>query len=98
MGPFRVGSKITIKPKGSPAVKVVLKRVDVNRGFESVGKLPLAKLQFIHEVSTEGKQTKFTQSVIISGPLAGLFSRMMGKKMEQNLKARMKKMATMLQT
>jgi hypothetical protein len=96
-GPFAVGSKITLKPKGSPTVKVVIKKMEVNKGYTTEGKLPLAKLQFVHQITTKGKQTSFTQSVIISGPLSGLFARMMGKSMSKNLNARMKTMATMLQ-
>lgn len=96
-GPFKVGSKITLKPKGSPTVKVTIKQVSPNQGFTSQGKLPLAKLQFIHTIQPDGKHTKFTQSVVISGPLTGLFSRLMGKNMQKNLKARMKKMVELLQ-
>lgn len=96
-GPFAVGGIITIKPKGSPKVKVVLKRVEPNKGFMSEGKLPLTKMQFIHEISSNNGSTSFTQSVVMDGPLAGLFSALMGKKMEQNLVARMKNMKELLE-
>lgn len=95
-GPFEVGSKITIKPKGSPAVKVTLVKVEQNKGFESVGKLPLAKLRFVHKITTQGNKTTFRQSVIINGPLSGLFARGLGKSMDKNLQARVQKMAELI--
>ncbi len=95
-GPFAVGSKITLKPKGSPAVKVKLVKVEENRGFESQGTLPLAKLRFVHNISTQGAKTTFTQTIIIDGPLSGLFARTMGKSMDKNLQARVHKMAELI--
>lgn len=43
-GPFAVGSIITLKPKGSPTVKVKLIEVTPFKSFSSTGSLPLAKL------------------------------------------------------
>jgi len=96
-GPFEVGNIITLKPKGSPTVKVVLVQVKPNDSFASEGKLPLTKLKFVHQIKTSGKKVSFTQSVIMDGALAGLFSKLMGKKMEQNLINRMEKMAEMIE-
>ncbi len=96
-GPFKVGSVITLKPKKSPPVKVRIKKLEKNHNFSTEGKLPLTKLEFIHEVKTDGKQTQFTQSVVMSGSLAWLFSRIMGKSVKKNLVARMQKMAKLLQ-
>jgi len=96
-GPFEVGSTITLKPKSSPTVKVVLVQVKPNDSFESVGKLPLTQLRFMHQIKPESKKVSFAQSVIMEGALSGLFSKLMGKKMEQNLKARMKKLAKMIE-
>jgi hypothetical protein len=97
-GPFAVGSVITLKPKGSPTVKVKLIEVTPLQSFSSTGSLPLAKLQFDHKANTTTQGIEFTQSVTISGPLAGLFSNLMGKTMGQNLKARMVKLAALLES
>jgi hypothetical protein len=95
-GPFVVGSIITLKPKGSPTVKVKLIEVTPLKSFSSTGSLPLAKLQFDHRANTTSNGIEFTQSVTISGPLAGLFSNMMGKTMAENLKARMIRLSQLL--
>lgn len=97
-GPFQIGSQITMKPKGSPTVKVIIKQIAVNKGFTSEGKLPLTSLQFIHKIEPDGNQTKFTQTIVMDGPLSGLFSKILGKKMESNLKMRMQKTVEMLQS
>jgi Polyketide cyclase / dehydrase and lipid transport len=95
-GPFVVGSIITLKPKGSPTVKVQLIEVTKLKSFSSTGQLPLAKLQFDHKAKSDGGKIEFTQSVTMSGPLSGLFSKLMGKTMATNLEARMTKLATLL--
>ena len=95
-GPFAVGSIITLKPKGSPTVKVQLIEVTKLKSFSSTGQLPLAKLQFDHKAKPDGAKIEFTQSVTMTGPLSGLFSKMMGKKMAENLEARMAKLAKLL--
>jgi hypothetical protein len=95
-GPFAVGSVITLKPKGSPTVKVQLIEVTKLKSFSSTGQLPLAKLQFDHKVKSDAGKIEFTQSVTISGPLAWLFSRLMGNTMSTNLEARMTKLAKLL--
>jgi len=95
-GPFAVGSIITLKPKGSPTVKVQLIEVTPLKSFSSTGSLPLAKLQFDHKARAEGGKIEFTQSVTMTGPLSGLFSRLMGGKMAENLEARMAKLAKLL--
>lgn len=96
-GDFAAGSVIALKPKSSPKVKVTLIEVTNNQSFSSVGKLPLAKLQFDHRVKTAPKGIAFTQSVTISGPLSGLFSKVMGNKMAENLTARMKNLVKALE-
>jgi Polyketide cyclase / dehydrase and lipid transport len=95
-GPFAVGSIITLKPKGSPTVNVQLIEVTSLKSFSSTGQLPLAKLQFDHKAKSDAGKIEFTQSVTMSGPLSSLFSRLMGKKMAENLEARMTKLAALL--
>ncbi len=95
-GDFQVGSIITLKPKGSPTVKVRLIEVKPCTSFSTIGKLPLTKLQFYHYAAPTSAGIEFTQSVTMTGPLSGLFSLLFGKKMTDNLKARMSKLAELL--
>lgn len=97
-GPFKVGSTISLKPKGSPKVKVTIIETTPNKSFSSVGKLPLAKLKFDHAAKSMAGGVKFTQSVTISGPFTKLYAALMGKKMTKNLKARMTKLVELLET
>lgn len=97
-GPFAVGNVITLKPKGSPIVKVQLIEVSRLISFSSNGQLPLTKLQFDHKAKPVAGGIEFTQSVTMTGPLAGLFSRMMGRKMAENLDARMTKLVQLLES
>ncbi len=96
-GPFELGSTITLQPKNAPKVKVRLALVTPNAGFVSVGKLPLATLRFTHHLEELKSGTSFTQSVSITGPMAWFYATIMGNKMEQNLVARVDKMAGLIE-
>lgn len=98
-GPFEVGSLITMKPKGSPTVAVKLVKVTPNQSFASVGGLPLTTLRFEHLLEPGDDGTiQFTQSVTMDGPLAWLFSRLMGPMMARGLEKRMRKLAATVAT
>ncbi len=97
-GPFAVGSVITLKPKGSPAVTVTLVELTPNVSFSSVGKLPLAQLRFDHTIDEMKDGVRFTQSVSMTGPLAWLWSGLMGSTMAANLTARMQRLAQLVTT
>jgi hypothetical protein len=96
-GPFEVGSTITLKPKGSPTVKIMLIEMQAGVSFAAEGKLPLAKLRFDHNIVSSGDKTTFSVVVTISGPLSGLFGALMGAKMESNLHARMAKIVQLIE-
>ena len=84
-GPFAEGASYKLKPKGGPKVTSVLKDVRPGEGFSDRTRLPLANLDFSHEVERAGGGTRVTHRVEISGPLSFLYARLMGRGFEEGL-------------
>jgi Polyketide cyclase / dehydrase and lipid transport len=92
-GPFAEGTHYELKPKGGPAVTSVLTEVRPGEEFSDHTRLPLANLDFSHEVERVGKETRVTHRVEISGPLAFVFASLMGRGMERGLPETMRNLA-----
>jgi uncharacterized protein YndB with AHSA1/START domain len=84
-GSFGEGTRYELKPKGGPKVTSVLTEVRPGEKFSDHTRLPLANLDFSHEVERVGEETRVTHRVEISGPLAFVFARLMGRGMERGL-------------
>lgn len=85
-GPFEAGTRGELKPRGGPRTRFTLLEVDQARGFADRSHLPLTSLDFRHLVEPLGDGTvRITHTVTFSGPLAFLFSRLLGPKLERGL-------------
>lgn len=84
-GPFAEGTRYKLKPKGGPRVTSILTDVRPGEGFSDRTRLPLASLNFFHEVERVGEGTRVTHRVEISGPLSFVFAKLMGRGMEEGL-------------
>jgi hypothetical protein len=78
-GPFASGSTGVLKPKGGPKVRFVIEQLIPEREFVDVSLLLGARLRFRHIVTSpaEGGST-VEVTVTISGPLAWLWTRILG--------------------
>ncbi|PIE00869.1 MAG: polyketide cyclase/dehydrase and lipid transport [Acidobacteria bacterium] len=94
-GDFEVGTELIIKPAGGPKSKCKLIEVSPKKSFTVLGSLPLTKMYFIHELEKKGSETSITHSVEMKGPLTFMFSRIIGKNMEEELKEAMDNLAKM---
>jgi hypothetical protein len=84
-GPFAVGSRGRLKPKGIPAAGFALVSVVPGVAYTVEQRLPLATLRFHHELAeTAGDSTRFTHRVTIAGPLGPLFAAVFGRRMKAN--------------
>lgn len=82
-GPLQVGTTGYYKPKGSPGSKLRVAEVEPGRRFLNDVKLPLATMHADHEVRLQdGGGAIVTNRVDISGPLAFLWKRIIGRKLE----------------
>ena len=79
-GEFKTGARFTLKPVGGPAVAGVVTDCQPNRSFADVTSLPLAKMEFVHELVDVAGGVQLTHGVNISGPLSFVWARVIGKK------------------
>ena len=96
-GAFTVGSRGTLKPKGGPKSAFTLIDVQPGKTFSDRTQLPLATLDFIHEVVPTPTGTQITHRIRLSGPLAPLFARLMGNNLRQGTQDAVQKLASMAQ-
>ncbi len=97
-GTFIVGSKILIKPKGSPQTSTVITQVTDNKSFTSESKIPFGILRFEHDMKPEKNkkgQFEFLHRVTITGPLTFIFRKLFGEKMAKNLPEMMQQLASL---
>ncbi|MGV6839089.1 MAG: SRPBCC family protein [Planktomarina sp.] len=85
LGGLHVGSAGSLQPRSGPRAKIMISELTPNTSFTVTSKLPLCKMQFGHELTSMGEATKATHSVGFSGPLAFLFRRLIGRKIERTL-------------
>jgi hypothetical protein len=86
-GDFGVGAKITTKVKGFPASTSTVTRVDSPRIWVGVAKAPGLTMTYEHEIEPDGTGSVLTERAIISGPLAGVTARLIGKRLESTFGA-----------
>jgi uncharacterized protein YndB with AHSA1/START domain len=94
-GPFRAGSTGVLKPKGGPRVKFVIERLEPDSEFVDVSRLWGARLRFDHRVTPQrGGGCAIDVTVSITGPLAGLWSRIIGSGLRESSQPDLDQLAT----
>lgn len=92
-GAFSLGSSGLIRPKGGPNLRFTLVEVTINRSFIDRCRLPLATIDFIHELTPTSSGTMITHRVVMSGPLTFVFRRLIGSGIERGLPAAVRSLA-----
>lgn len=82
---FTAGGHYTIKPKGGPKVTADILIVEPNKRFADVSHLPGAKLHFDHRISQQNSKTTIEITMTLSGPLAWLWAKILGKNQQSDL-------------
>lgn len=96
-GAFELGSTLTLRPIKSPPIRARLALVTPDVGFAYITKLPLGTLQYTHHLDEKNGQTEFTHSVAITGALFWLYAPILGRRLEQTMIAKMKRIAELTQ-
>ncbi len=92
-GPVAVGTRGRLKPVTGPAASFTLTEVTPGVGFTDVSRLPLAQLTLAHHIEATASGSRFTHHVTITGPLAPLFARVIGKRLAAGLPTAMRNLA-----
>lgn len=94
-GDFVKGSKIIMRPKGSPKSIVVITEVTPNKSFSTVGNIPLGKLKIDHKIAVKNGETTFSHTITLTGPMRGVFAKLVAQKLADNLPNKMQNIATL---
>jgi len=84
-GAFTAGTRGWLKPVGAPKTKTLMIAVNEPTSFIVESKLPLCTMRFEHELISQGNSTDVIHRVLFSGPLATVFSRIIGHKINKNI-------------
>lgn len=86
---LEVGSRGWLKPRGAPRADILISEVTRNRSFTAVGRLPLCRMGFVHELEELGSTTRATHRVVFEDPLSFLFRRFLGRGIQKGLPSTM---------
>ena len=84
-GAFIKGQTGKLKPKSGPTSKFQITTCIPNKQFTTVSKLPLAQLIFDHQLNSDDNKTIVMHQILITGPLAWLFYKILGSTLKQGL-------------
>ncbi|MDB4223424.1 SRPBCC family protein [Granulosicoccus sp.] len=85
-GDFVVGSTGKIKPGKEPETKITWVEVTPDKSFTVECKLPLCKMQFIHEMTAQNGRTLVVNKIELTGILASIFGLLIGSKLKQGVR------------
>lgn len=95
-GPFAQGSTGTLTPASGPTTKFRVTELVEGRVFVDESRLPGATMTFGHELSAgPDGTTVLTHTITISGPLSGLFGRLVGRRLAAGLLESMRRLAAL---
>jgi hypothetical protein len=81
-GAFEVGGKITVRVKGYTPLTSTITRVEPQRLWTGVAKTPGLTMTIDHVIESDDSGIVLTERAALSGPLAGLVARLLGRRME----------------
>jgi uncharacterized membrane protein len=93
-GEFAQGATGTLKPKGGPKVRFVVESLVRDKEFVDVSRLAGARLVFAHHVTeTAGGGCTVHVQISMSGPLALLWNRILGKGLRTSVQPDLERLA-----
>jgi hypothetical protein len=84
-GPFERGSRARVKFRTGLRLRFTLVEVEPERVFTDEARLPGARMGHRHEIEPKGDGVRLVNTIYIDGPLAWLWSRIMGPRARRAL-------------
>jgi len=81
-GAFDVGGKITVRVRGYTPLTSTITRIEPQRLWTGVAKTPGLTMTIDHIIEPADSGILLTERAALSGPLAGLVARLLGRRME----------------
>jgi len=96
-GEFEKGTSGYLKPKKGPKSKFKIESLHYPFEFTTRSNLPFAKMDFTHRMEEKDEKTLITHGIEISGVTTFVFSKIIGKKIIDQLPSTMKNLISMTQ-
>ncbi|WP_051551393.1 SRPBCC family protein [Nocardioides sp. URHA0020] len=96
-GPVRTGTRGRLKPAGGPAVRFTVSACEPGREYTDTTRLPGATLVFQHTAEPTEAGTELGVLVTMSGPLAWLWSRIMGGGFRESAQADLDRLVALVE-
>ena len=84
-GPFVVGAKVRIRFKTGLRLRFTLVEVEPERVFTDESRLPGARMGHRHLIEPSAGGARLTNTIYIAGPMAWLWSRVLGPQAKRGL-------------
>jgi len=97
-GPVALGVTGVIKPTGGPKTRFTISALDADREYTDTSYLPGARLVFQHLVIADAGVTRLNVGVSMSGPLAWLWSRVMGGGFRESTQADLDRLVALVES
>ncbi len=97
-GPVRAGATGRFKPRGAPAVPFTVLVCERPREYTDVSRLLGARLTFQHLATPTDAGTALEANVTLEGPLAWLWSRIMGKSFAASVPAALERLVALVES
>src|SRR3954470_11464895 len=81
-GSFEIGGKITTQVKGNRRLTSTITRIEEPKVWTGVAKAPGVTMTIEHVIDPTDTGTLLTERMILTGPLAALVARLMGRRIE----------------
>jgi hypothetical protein len=78
-GSFAVGNHFMLKPKGAPAVKIILTEIVEGQKFTDCTKFFGAKMYDTHEIEETKEGLRLTNRLVVTGPLKFLWIKLVAQ-------------------
>lgn len=96
-GPLAVGVQGINHPVGGGRFPFTYTEVTIDKSYTEVTRVPLARLAFTHDISPTPTGSIFTHGVIISGPLAWLYTLLLRRGYEKGIPQASRNLAALLE-
>ncbi|MFK8039933.1 MAG: hypothetical protein AB8B67_01130 [Rickettsiaceae bacterium] len=78
-GDFKVGNHFMLKPKGAPAVKIMLTEINEMQNFTDCTKFFGAKMYDTHSMEVKDGGVLLSNKLVVTGPLKWLWIKLVAK-------------------
>ena len=85
LGSFDKGTKGILKPKNGPKTTFEIVECQNFKSFKTRSILPFCQMDFIHQLNEKDNQLEISHRVEMTGFMAFLFSKIIGKNIEKGL-------------